>query len=152
MSGELYHSQAYIIRQLMIDRGLVTHPDDEEEWPCNFNSLPEEPDNALVITDTEGRAQGRVFTGYLTEKHGIQIRSRSADVVSGFVKLTRILNSLSRVNNEEVVIMEDTGTGTTSYLVQTLTPTSPVVRLGREAEGGRYEWTLNLVISLRMIE
>lgn len=154
MSGLLLHPPQRIIQQLLIDLGgLVTNPDDDDDWPCFYGSLPDVPDGAIVVADTTGKVEGReMVAGYLFEKHGIQIKVRSAGPVDGYVKSARILQSLTAVHNVETTVLDEAGTSSSDYRVQSLTPTSPVIKLGPETpQSHRYVWTANYIVSVRML-
>lgn len=154
MSGLLNHPVQRIIQQLLIDDGtFVTDPDDDDLWPCYANQLPDAPDECVAVRDTEGKINGReMATGLLNERPGIQIRTRSNGPSDGFIKSKRIMEWLNRnVNNETVIVMDETGTSTDSYLIQTIIPTSTVIRMGPEGSSHRYLFSTNHVISLRML-
>lgn len=146
----LNHTPQRIIQQLIVDMGLATDPPDDAEWPIYVDSLPDEPDDVATVYGTEGRLTGRNMIGDVLDHPGVQIRVRSGSTVEAYRKLARILSELSKVNRRSVTVMDDTGTDTTTYTVQTITPTTPPVRLGVDELSRRYSWTLNLVVSLRI--
>jgi hypothetical protein len=153
VSGQFNHDVGRIIQQMIIDLGgLVTDPSANGSWPCYVGLMPDSPDNCVSVRDTEGRLQGREHvTGYLFEKHGIQIRIRSDGPVDGYVKAAAIFNALNPVTNREVTVMDEVGTASTSYRVQSVQHTSPVLRLGPEQGTRRYLWTVNDIVSVRQL-
>lgn len=159
MSGVLHHAPQRIIQQLLLDLGgLVTDPGDNLAWPAYVGSLPDAADgsvddNVVAVRDTEGEAQGREMTaGYLFEKHGIQIMVRSDGPVDGYVKAARILQALNGVHNRDVDLLDDAGgTITYTYRVQSVRPTTPVIRMGPEPQSRRYRWSLNSLVSVRLV-
>ncbi len=154
MSGPLNHPPQKIIQQLLIDLGgLVTDPDDDADWPCYANRMPDSPDNSVAVTDTAGVAQGKEHAeGALFEKYGIQIRMRSDGPVDGYVKGARILQAITPVTLVTVTVADETGTATSDYVIQSINPQGPVIRIGTEQDNSsRYVWTLNVLVSLRLV-
>ncbi len=90
MPGILTHSPCEILRQLLIDLGLGTDPDlsPQQAWPVYASGEPSSPDSVITVYDTDGRDAGMRFqtTGERQEMQGFQIRVRSVDKPTGYVK------------------------------------------------------------------
>lgn len=153
MSGQLNHEPQRIIQQLLIDLGgLVIASGDIGSWPCFVGIMPEDPDNCVAVSDTTGEVQGReMVSGRLTEKYGIQVRVRGDNPVDGYVKLARIQQAMNEnVLRTPVTVMDQSGTATTDYVVQSITPRSPIIRLGPEGTSRRHVWVINSIVSLAL--
>lgn len=158
MSGVLNHPPQRILQQLLVDLGLLLEDQDDQvtnpevAWPSFVGSMPDTPDNCVRVGDTDGVVQGReMVEGFLFEKHGCQIMVRSAGPVDGYVKAARILRAVSQdVSNETVVVVDETGTASSSYNVQSVQATTPVLRLGPETGSRRYRWSINILMSARL--
>lgn len=72
------------------NRGLIgLHTD--ASWPGFYGSMPAEPTNAVAIYDTTPVVHGRVMkTGELVQAHGVQIKVRGADYLTGYQKIAAI--------------------------------------------------------------
>ena len=146
MSGSLDHSPADVVRQLLIDLGLGTNPDDSGAWPIYCSQTPSTPDSAITVYDTEGRQGGRVMTdGERQEHSGIQIAIRDANHVNGFAKSKLLAIALDKtVSQNSVVISEAT------YLVHSISRTGDVIVAGKNVPTDKRNlFTINAVVSLR---
>lgn len=68
MSLALLHSQADIIRRLLIQLGVGTAPetytgDAGPQWPVYAADEPDAPDNAITVYDTAPVSKGRIMIG-----------------------------------------------------------------------------------------
>lgn len=152
MSGIMYHTPEGVIQQLMVNLALGVDPSAGAVWPIYVGNMPNAPDNCMAVRDTAGRIEGREMTMGLTfEKFGIQVRFRSKGPVDGYVKAARVLKALTQdVNRVGVTVGSEVGTATSTYEVQSCSPTSPVIKLGQiEENDARYVWTWNALVSMR---
>jgi len=146
MSGSLTHSPADVIRQLLIDLGLGTTPTDEGSWPIFVSNEPDAPDNAIAITDTAGKLDGRIQNdGELGIHHGFQVRIRAATRAAGYAKA----NALA-VGMDELVAYDTVTVSSTTYIVHAITRTGDILFLGKEVDASkRFLFTINAVTALR---
>lgn len=146
MSGQLDHTPAEILREVLIDLGEVTAVDDQASWPCYHQQMPDSPDNCVCIYTTQGTTQGRTFDGEVQEHYGLQIKVRSSGT-GGYAKLRRILNALDALIRTTVYI------GNTTYFVQSFNRTTDTLPLGREKKtSDRFLYTLNGVMPIRKLD
>lgn len=145
------HDPSDIFRQLLVDLGLGTLPEDDGAWPIFDQAEPESPDNCITIFDTEGRTHGRIMaTGQLVEHYGIQIRVRSNRRNDGKAKVRAIEYAVDRsIRLNTVSLAEDTGTATANYTVWSFNRTTQVLPLGFESPTSkRMLWTINGTLSV----
>lgn len=137
---------ADIVYQLLIDQTLGTDPVAEGVWPVFVGFLPDAPDEALCVYDTEGKPDGRLMTnGEQIEHPGIQIRARGKSYPDTYVKLRTIADTLAGLANVEVSLESDE-----VYTIQNLSRQGTILALGLDEEGGRrtYHFTLNFLLTL----
>lgn len=156
MTGTLNHPPSQILQQLLIDRGMILDDRDdivsspEVAWPSFRNTMPDSPDNVVVISDTEGVSEGREhISGELIEKYGFQIRARGNQPKEGYIKAKRISDNSNKVHNVNVSLTDLVGTATATYKVQSVTPRSLIIPLKVANESRRYSWVYNGVLSIR---
>lgn len=150
MSGTLHHSPAEIIRQLLIDAGVVedlaSGTADNSDWTCFVNSHPELPDNSVCIYNTTAVGHGREQINGETQKHyGIQVRVRGEVVDSTYVKARDILDQFESVLRAAVTI------GASSYLVQAVHIAGDILDIGYDGASGRRLFTLNAKTDIRLL-
>jgi hypothetical protein len=153
MSGLLNHPPERVIQQLLVDLGDVTDPNSDLAWPAHVDNMPDDPDNNVAVIGTEGTAEGReMIGGHLFEKYGIQIRVRAINVEDGYTKIAAIMQSLNEDTNlTDVTVADEVGTATSTYEVQSVMPTSTIIRLGPEPNVSRRSvWVSNHLASLRL--
>lgn len=138
-------SEAAVIRQFLIDRGLGS-ADADGSWPVFTSFLPDVSDFAICVYDTPGTMDGRIMaTGERVIHPGFQIRVTSPLYETGYEKATAIALALDGVNRTNVVISSEE-----SYLLHNVTRTSPVLSLGVPEEGDRrrHNFTVNAVMTV----
>ena len=145
MSGNLDHSPADIIRDLLIDLSLGTLPTNNTAWPVFRSNQPDSPDNSICVFDTENELQGRRQTdGVTIEFYGILIRVRGVDYSTGFNKAKDIAHQL-----DTEVLRDDVTIGSDTYRVQAVTRRGGVLSLGSELGVSRRRlFTINAVASI----
>lgn len=145
MSGTLNHSQAEIIRQLLIDLGLGSSA---SAWPVYYSNEPDTPDNCITVYNKVGSVQGRTHdNGETQEHHGVQVRVRSITHSVGYLKARRIAEAFDTQVRLEVVTVD-----TDEYLVHAITRNSDVFSIGFESPTSRRRlFTVNAVVSIRLL-
>lgn len=137
-----------ILAAYLIDTGsFFTRPIDDDSWPLYERYLPEDPDNAAVITDTVGMLDGRVMVGVTTQHYGLQIMVRHRNSETAWAKIAAVADALDLLHNERVYT--DQGT----FDILAITRTSSIAPLGLEKESTkrRYLYTANFIVALRMV-
>lgn len=130
------HSPADIIRQLFINKGLGTAPQDGDDWPVYASLEPHTPDNVITVYDTVGTDQGRVMIdGKVLGLWGFQIRVRAVDFQTGWAKIEAIRTSISEIYQEMVTLDAIT------YLVHAIVRIGNNLHIGLDAN--RRLFTLN---------
>lgn len=146
MPGLLSHCPARIVREFLIAKG---HGTDAGAWPIKVNGEPDLPDDCITLYDVAGRDDGFVMFGEKQEWNGVQVRVRSANPETGWVKA----NAIS--------ILFDTGLaaggnlvtiGAARYLLGSINRTGNVLPLGRDApNSNRRLSTLDCLVSVTML-
>lgn len=152
MSGNLTHSPAQIIRDLLVTLGLGTLPSDSGSWPIYVSNIPDSPDSIITITDTVGTNDGRTHVdGQANEHPGIQIAVRDANHQDGWEKIRAIRVSISEtVQRNTVSITDNVGTGTSTYTVYAITKIGGIIALGKDIPTSKRNlFTLNATVALR---
>ena len=148
MPGTLTHSPADVMRWLLIDMGHGTDPATEPLglWPAYAGGEPATPDEVITVYDTAGVIDGFTMTdGEAQERHGIQIRVRSATHRRGYNKSRAIAVALDQDVYQETVTIDGT-----AYLVWTATRTTDVLAIGKESPTSKRSiFTLNALVSMR---
>jgi hypothetical protein len=147
MSDELNHSQAQVINQLLINLGLCSDPLDEEDWPCYFSHMPDTPDTAICVYNTECRQFGHdQFTGVTQEHNGIMIVVRGTSQTAARRRAKIIANRLDRVDRVSVLVETDV------YIVDSVIRFSDVIDNGPErATSLRRKFSYNAFTSIHML-
>src|SRR3954468_4142840 len=78
MALPFLHTQANIIRWLLIGLGIGVDPDISPQgtWPIYSTSEPDTPDAVITIFNTTGQMDGRSMFGEEYEHYGFQMRVR----------------------------------------------------------------------------
>ena len=147
------HSPADIIRRLLISLGQGTLPSSNSAWPIYAHNLPDTPDNAIVLYDTQGELHGRSGAdgGVMDEHHGLEVMVRSSSTNTGGQKVRDIADALDQqVHNDEITLTDNVGTTTTTYNVVAVTRKSGPLYLGTDTpDSMRYLFTLNSIVAIR---
>ena len=122
MSGNLDHSPDDIIRNLIIDLGDGTAPDDGSNWPVYCRKEPDTPEDVITVYQAANVLHGKEHpTGVMAEHYGAQVRVRAADYYTGWDKIQNIAVSLDGVTPREVEVGDVAGTGSATYTVYAVT-------------------------------
>lgn len=149
MTGPLVHAPSLIIAQLLVDQAICGLPPASMVWPAYINSLPDTPDDAVVITDGESVQEGRVqFNGEIQEHYGIQVKVRSAVYTDGYTICEQIKNCFDVDVYKEVVTLTDPPSSA-AYTVHAITRTTGIIVVGKEVSGSKRSlFTINALVSV----
>jgi hypothetical protein len=129
LEGDLLHSPAEIVQQLLIDAGIGTDPDFDLPWPVYSTNEPDAPDNCITVTDTTGESVGRTQWDGRDEMHwGVQIRIRAVSHENvGWRKGFAIRTFISQEVSQQWVTLEGT-----DYLINSFAKIGSVLALGKD--------------------
>jgi len=143
-------SPAQIVRQYLIDKGIVIDPEEPGELytynaipgdgvtPCYVSSLPDDIDQAIVIKDQAGVYFGRRMPDGKSMLHpGIQFVIRSLDYQTGYDLANSIVLAFEAVNNTNTTV------NTVVYSVKSVYRTSTIIALGEEVGKKRQLFSIN---------
>lgn len=141
----LADSPAEIIRQLLIDLNLATV---SATWPVYATGEPASPDNCITVYDTVGFSDGRsMIDGELWTHYGFQVRVRSKDHNTGWLKADSIRTTLAQSVYERTVAIDDE-----HYFVHCIARIGQVLPLGKErGVSERSLFTLNATVPIRVL-
>jgi len=148
LSLSLGLSPAAILATYIIE-GLerMSWPSDNEDWPLYISHMPDGKNVKTIcgaIYDTTGISHGRYMSGTSIERPGVQLHLRSRNYETLYIKMENIAYYLDYVRNASIVIDD------TTYTLQNISRTSPIINLGWEAEPTRrVHLVLNFLLTLR---
>lgn len=137
------HSPADILRWVLVGLNLGTDPTVGGAWPIYAAGEPDQPDDCITTYDTTGTDDGRsMIDGEVFRNPGVQVRIRSTDHSTGWVKADAIFAALGQsIRNYYIVI------GSTRYLVSCVTNIGNVIALGKETSSTKRSlFTINATI------
>lgn len=142
------HSQADIVRRVLISLGLGTDPTVSLAWPVYAGVEPPTPDNCLTVYNTAGRSDGRSMVDGEAFRHlGVQVRVRAITHTTGFAKADAVQDGLERSAYGEVETLDGS-----RYLVHCFSAVGAVLDLGKEFPvGKRSLFTVNALVSIKML-
>jgi uncharacterized protein (DUF1330 family) len=148
MSGELPHTPAVIVAQMLVDLGVADYPEDDglTDWVVFPTHLPEAPDQAMAVVDTAGRLHRRMHvTGVIGEHYGLQFLVRGARApVTSYSKCKAVMEFLDTEVNREIVTIDEY-----TYRVNAITRTSVTMPAGRD--GARFLHSGNAIASIELL-
>jgi hypothetical protein len=153
MTGALNHPPGKIIQKLLIDlahgTSLSSSGNTTGLWPVYYGTLPDTPDNAICVIDTEPMQYGRdMVVGQRCEHPGFQVLVRCDNLVNGYIKAQDIAIAFDKDVYQEVVLLEGN-----TYSVQAVTRTSGVFTIGLEIGSTRRRlYSVNATASLCMTD
>jgi len=101
------------------------------------------PDNCGAIYDTTGLKDGRQMNGPVIRHYGIQLRIRSVDYQTGWIKIEDISSDLDTLSSEYTV-------NSIVYTIRNVSRTSPIVALGMEpGTARRFHFTMNYLVTIK---
>ena len=102
-------SPAEMIREYLINEGIVTEPSDGLAWPGYVSSMPDGgtvKDDAICIYDTTGIIQNRAMgSGEYSERFGVQVRIRSKEHTEGYTKARAVAYALDVLLRAAVTVV-----------------------------------------------
>lgn len=150
MPGTLLHSPARILAVALIQRGLGTTPltGGGSSWPVHYASEPPTPDAVITVFDTEGVTRGRTMTdGEQQEKHGVQVRVRSATHKTGFAKMNALCMALDQDVYQDFVNIEGS-----QYRIHCVSNRDTINHLGKDTQTSKLDiFTVNALVTVRKI-
>jgi hypothetical protein len=137
-------SPAEIIAALIVKRGIGATPSRFAEWPVHEHLMPGAPDSAIVVYDTSPVLDGRLMSGPVVKKPGVQIEVRAAerDYSGGWNRIEFISIMLDSVLREGMSMADG------DVVIVAVHRTSGPVSLGQEPERRRWLFTYNAVLTL----
>lgn len=138
------HSAARILGALLIEGSSApcTRPEDDGRWPVLIASQPHDPDDVVVLYDTEGVGVTRLLAGgKQIEKLGVQILVRDASYDHANDKAQQIADLLEETRRHTLLLDGE------SYTLDCVTRTSPIFGLGQD-ERRRQTFSLNVLVQL----
>lgn len=147
MPGNLDHSPADILRHLLINISQGTLPTDNLTWPVYTSQQPDKPDNLITTLDFPGPHQGRAqVDGEVQERHGVTVRVRAANHVTGYLKARQIAIALDQQVYRETVTIDTIGYTVHAVSRDANAPSS----LGKDVPGSKRDlFTIDTTISVR---
>lgn len=144
----MVHSPAEVIRWLLVALGLGTDPNLALAWPIYATNEPNEPDDCITLYDTTGTQDGRsMVDGELFQHFGFQVRVRSTDHRTGWVKAEAIRQALAKSIYQNLVSRDGS-----RYLVWCAAKISMVLVIGKDTpRSKRSLFTVNAVAPIRIL-
>lgn len=150
MSGNLDHSPARIVKQLLLDLTLGTEVTADDEWPVFLEMMPDAEDtdtvpaNVITVYTTAATMLDRhMVDGEYAEYHGIQFIIRSTNRSVGYAKAKAILESM-----DKSILRTNATIGASTYKVWCMNRSSDVIHLGAESETRRRRFSLNYTMTV----
>jgi hypothetical protein len=137
----LQDSPAEILRAYLVAAGVVVLTSPDVDWYAYVSNLPNQPDNAIVLYDTEPIRDGKFNTGEIVQHFGVEVLVRSRDRSIGWAKINAIAGHIDAVTRSLIVCNGN------NYTVQAVTRTSGPTELGEESVGTkrRRMFSLNVI-------
>lgn len=136
-------SPADVIRYLLIAEGLGTLPGAGGAWPIFVGEEPSTPDNAVTLTDKDGKGDGRdSVTGQQWEHPGVEVKIRGIDHPTAYAKAAALALAIDQSIYQEAITV-----GGDAWIVQQISR-SPIVGRGRESVSSRIGFTFKLTATL----
>lgn len=139
----LEHTPAKITYAFFLFKEWGTDPSVNGNWPCFISSEPDSPDDCITLYDYTGQDDGRLMHGNLIQHPALQIRIRSNDYATGYVKADEIMNNIAEVGNSVISV------GSNSYMIVCYSKIKPINYLGRQvAVRGRCLFSINCLVCI----
>ena len=132
------HTPAEMILKYIRDSGLATG------WATTYAKMPVEPVNIISVFDNMSQLDGKIMrTGQTVEHPGIQVRVRSEPYKDGWLKAQAILESMSQMLRETIVLTNPDQV----YKIQAFTVTGSLMYIGQAEKQQGQNFTFNGTIS-----
>lgn len=123
--------------------GVVTRPVDNGVWPCSVTNLPDSPENAIGAYDTTAITEGRSMRGGDYCVHpGFQFKVRATNHSDGWTKVQELRDALRSIVRQSVTF------GGYTYKILAVSIKGHPLRLGKEPDKMRYNFTINGTMTL----
>jgi len=147
MSGALTHSIAAIMQQVIVDLSLADLPSAAQtssDYPIFYGTLPDNPDDSILVSGTAGTSDGRnMIDGGQAQHHGFTVLVRSSNYATAFSKANAIKQSLdTTVERTSVTVASSV------YRVQSVSTRPGPISLGKEELTKRELFTVNATVDL----
>lgn len=130
----------------MLELALGSQISDNDDWPIFDTSMPNAPDDCIVVSDTDPMLDGRTQVDGETQEHfGFQVKIRTKSPVLGYRKLAAISAAF---DDPEQVLRLPVDVGINHYLVQAISRRTGIIKMGKEAVSARHLWAINCTASI----
>lgn len=139
-------SPAQVIRKMLLDLAVVS-AHTASEWATFVSFLPEKPDKAICVYDSQGSQDGRIQkTGERVDHPGIQVMVRGTDYEETYEKANTVATTLDAQKNVSVAFPDPE-----TYTVHNVSRSSTVLSLGMEEYGSKrlFYFSINAVVTLK---
>jgi hypothetical protein len=141
---------AFVIRQLLCDLAVADDPPAQPAdttWPAYANSMPEDPDNVIVVYEDTNDVHGRIMlTGAYGRHLGIQVMVRSNDIADCAARADAIFTALAeQVLNREVAV------GANRYVVHAVSKMTGPFYVGKDAVMRTFQYSINAQAAIRQL-
>ena len=138
-------SPSQILAKYLQNEGIV-NAYNNATWPGIVDSLPDTPDNLVMINDTNPSPDGRRMDGFYAQHEGIMIRIRATTYPVGWSKGKDIEDALRRVKMTNVTLTV-TGGDDRVYRLNVFCRTSGLQKFGQEEKNIRQLFSINGTLS-----
>lgn len=140
-SQTLTDGAAEVVRQLLQDLGVgsdaLARP--LGPWPCYSYSMPDGPDDLVVVYETANDVHGRLMAdGSYGLHRGIQVMVRASDPAAASAKADEALTALAtRVAYRRVTV------GANAYMVHAVSKLNGPIYVGKDAAARTHQYSVN---------
>lgn len=128
----------------MLELALGSQISDNDDWPIFDTSMPNAPDDCIVVTDTDSMMDGRTQVDGETQEHfGFQVKIRTKSPVLGYRKLMEVSNSF-----DSGVLRFPVDVGVNHYQIQSVSRRTGIIKMGKEPVSARHLWAINCTASI----
>lgn len=146
MPGPLTHSPADVLAIVLIQLGAVQSNTPPVDWSVFVSLEPDEPEKCITLYDDAGVIDGRTMPdAEVQEHHGVQVRVRSNEHASGYLKARAIATALA-AQYDTVVVLEGH-----YYRLHCSNRSGDVIPIPPNTSTSRRLFTINYLLSLREI-
>lgn len=138
---------AYVVRQVLVDKGLVIHPGTREiphelTLQCYVNEVHDEIDEMVLVKDVTSSMFGHdQRTGDPFEHQGVLINLRHTDPLLA-ARFAKSISKNIKAQNVTAIV------GELVYTVQTVYRSSSLISLGEEVGKRRFRWAFDAKIAM----
>lgn len=117
-----------VVRQLLIDLG-IGNPMGNPDWPVYTNTMPDSPDNVLLVMHAAGFYEFKDMRGNEANHPGFQLTARAKSQKTAMVKMDEVIDAFRQVNWRVVELDDET-----AYKIQNITRESDPMPIGKERD------------------